>query len=179
MNEEEPGMLECGVMEEMEDDQVGVHSAIQQLREDTARGFKVLQENMRQVIAEETGDLPYLLERHGSIANFLEVTAAEPLRLMENRLHNSMDDLERRVAQNQTSTGLIKLFRRLVDQVDRRHLDSESRLRALKQHVNREAGPLPSRLVTDSGEEMVDIAGYQVPASMVFWIQRYVRWRIG
>ena len=172
MNEEEPGMLERGVMEEMEVDQVGVHSALQQLREDTARGFKVLQDNMRQVIAEETGDLPYLLERHGSIANFLEVTAAEPLRLMENRLHNSMDDLERRVAQNQASTGLIKLFRRLVDQVDRRHLDSDSRLRALEQHVNREAGPLPSRLVVDSGEEMVDIAGYQVPASMVFWIQK-------
>ena len=170
--EAETGMLERGVEEERKDTQEDVHGAILQLREDTARGFKELHENMRHVIADETGDLSYLLERHGSIANFVEIAAAEPIRLMENSLLKSMEELERRVAQNQSGTGLIKLFRQLVDQVNRRYRESDERLRMLEQHVNREAGRLPSRLELNESEEMVDIAGHQVPVSMVFWIQK-------
>jgi hypothetical protein len=48
----------------------------------------------------------------------------------------------------------------------------DSRLRDLEQRVTREDGIISSRLGMDASEEMVDIAGHKVPASMVVWIQR-------
>jgi hypothetical protein len=108
----EPVMQELGMLEDLEDAPVDVHGTIRQLREDTARGFRDLQ------VAEETGDLAFLLERHGSIAGFFKNATAEPFRLMEESIHNAMVDLEDRLNRNQAGPALVKLFRRLVDQVD-------------------------------------------------------------
>jgi hypothetical protein len=86
-----------GMLEELEEVQVDVPGTIRQLREDTARGFKDLQAHMRHIITEETGDLAYLLEKHGSIAGFFEHSTAEPFRLMEESIHNAMVELEDRL----------------------------------------------------------------------------------
>ena len=97
----EPVMQELGLEDEMEDAQMDVQGAIRQLREDTARGFRDWQDHMRRIIAEETGDLPFLLERHGSIAGYFEAATAKPFRLMEENIHNAMVDLEDRLNRNQ------------------------------------------------------------------------------
>ena len=168
----EPVLPEMGMLEELEEVQVDVPGTIRQLREDTARGFKDLQAHMRHIITEETGDLAYLLEKHGSIAGFFEHSTAEPFRLMEETIHNAMVELEDRLNRNQAGPALVKLFRRLVDQVDRRHGEVDIRLRDLEQHVTRGVGNMASRPGMDASEDMVDIAGHKVPVSMVVWIQK-------
>ena len=167
----EPVVQELGLEDEMEDAQMDVQGAIRQLREDTARGFRDWQDHMRRIIAEETGDLPFLLERYGSIAGYFEAATAEPFRLMEENIHNAMVDLEDRLNRNQAGPSLVKLFRQLVGQVDRRHGEVEARLRDLEQQVTREDGIISSRSGMNASEEMVDIAGRKVPASMVVWVQ--------
>ena len=149
-----------------------VRIAMQRLREDTARGFREIHDSVRAtaiaVVSDETGELPSLLAKYGSIENIISAVTDSQLRVLDQSFHTAMGDLERRVTKAQAGTGMITLFRRMIEEVNRRHEDSERRMRHLEELVSQ-------REVSQQGsvgqEEMVVIGGRQVSTSMVAVLQ--------
>ena len=149
-----------------------VQIAMRRLREDTARGFRELHDSVRAtaiaVVSDETGELPSLLAKYGSIENIISAVTDSQLRVLDQSFHTAMGDLERRVTKAQAGTGMITLFRRMIEEVNRRHEDSERRMRHLEELVSQ-------REVSQQGsvgqEEMVVIGGRQVSTSMVAVLQ--------
>ena len=161
-----------GVDAGFDDSLESVRIAMQRLREDTARGFRELQDSMRataiSVVSDETGELPSLLARYGSMENVISAVTDPQLRLLDQSFHTAMGNLEQRVARAQAGTGVIKLFRRMVEEVNRRHDDSERRMQHLEELVNQRGFPQPS---SERVDETVMIGGRQVPASKVAVLQ--------
>ena len=104
-----------GVDAGFDDSLESVRIAMQRLREDTARGFRELQDSMRataiSVVSDETGELPSLLARYGSMENVISAVTDPQLRLLDQSFHTAMGNLEQRVTRAQAGTGVIKLFR--------------------------------------------------------------------
>jgi hypothetical protein len=160
---------------DMDDSLESVRIAVQRLCDDTAHGFRELQDSMQAtailVVSDETGELPSQLAQYGSIENVISAVTDPQLRLLDQSFHTTMGNLERRVTKAQAGTGMIKLFRRMVEEVNSRHEDSNRFMRLLEELVSqgRSMGlPQPSSV---GEEETVVIGGRQVPASMVAVLQ--------
>jgi len=157
---------------EMGDSLESVRSAMQRLRDDTARGFRELHDSVRataiSVVSDETGELPSLLAKYGSIENVISAVTDSQLRVLEQNFHTAMGNLERRVTKSHAGTGMITLFRRMVEEVNSRHEESERRMRHLEELVSQRGG---SQLGPVGQEETVVIGGRQVSASMVAVLQ--------
>jgi len=157
---------------DLDDSLESVRIAMQRLRDDTARGFREIHDSVRataiSVVSDETGELPSLLAKHGSIENIISSVTDSQLRLLDQSFHTAMGNLEQRVTKAHAGTKMITLFRRMVEEVNSRHEDSERRMRHLEELVSQRGVSQPGLV---GQEETVVIGGRQVSTSMVAVLQ--------
>jgi len=157
---------------DVDDSAESIRIALERLRDDTARGFREIHDSVRataiSAVSDETGDLPSLLAQYGSLENIISSVTEPQLRLLDQSFHTAMGNLEQRVTRVHAGTGLVNLFKRMVQEVNRRHDESERRLRHLEELISQSGVPQPHPV---GQEETVVIGGRQVPTSMVAVLQ--------